>query len=107
MGHHDTLDGKQHEFDITLWPQCKTSPQRIGLYTEEKEFVHFNYVICTYRWFQQSKGSYEDEYFRLLLIRLLIDAYDCSEEPYELPSLIDMIRGLKDGSNRVTYLEAS
>ena len=108
MGHEDTLDGKEHEFDITLWPQCKTSPRRIGIHPQETGFVHFNYVICTYRWFQRSQTSYEDEHFRLLLIRLLIDAYDHSSGwPYELPSLAEMMKGLTDSSNPVTYLAES
>ena len=107
MGHDDTLNGEQHEFDITLWPQCKTAPERIGLRSEEKGFIHFNYVISAYRWFQQSTSSVEDQYFRLLLIRLLIDAYDAAGWRYELPELGDMIRGLTDPTNRVTYTDAA
>ena len=103
----NAFEGKTHVFSTTLWPQCNTPPDRLGLRPEEKGFVHFNYVIGTYRWFQESQGPYEDKRFRLLLIRLLIDAYDPSGWPYELPSLDDLIKGLADNSNRVTYLQES
>ena len=104
-GHDDTLDGKQHTFDTTLWPQCKTPPEQVGRHQREWGFIHFNYVVSTYRWFQQSKGSYEDNHFRLLLVRLLIDAYDRSGWFYEVPSLDDLAKGITDKSLRVTYLQ--
>lgn len=107
QAHENVLDGKRYMFDTTLWPQCKTPPERVGLHPQERGFIHFNYVIGTYRWFQQSQGPYEDKRFRLLLIRLLIDAYDPYGWPYEVPPLNDLIKGLADSSNRVTYLQES
>jgi hypothetical protein len=104
-GHENNIAGKTHIFDITLWPQCHTPPEQIGRHEQELGFVHFNYVICTYRWFQQHKGPYEDEYFRLLLIRLLINAFDSANWPYELPSLADLYKGIEDSSMPVTYLQ--
>lgn len=67
--------------------------------------LHFNYVTGTYRLFQKSKGSYEDNSLRLLLVRLLIDAYDRSEWVYEIPSINDLAKGITDKSNRITYVQ--
>lgn len=102
-GHHGGVGGKPHTFDVTLLPQCLTSPERISRHEKEWGFVHFNYVVCTYRWFQRSRGAYEDEHFRLLLVRLLIDAYDRSGWEYEVPALKKLERGLSDEGSRVTY----
>jgi len=104
-GHDGVIGGKSHTFDITFLPQCQTDPERVGRHQGSWSFVHFNYVICTYRWFQQSKGSFEDESFRLLLVRLLIDAYDRSGWYYEVPSIENLVKGITDSSNRVTYLQ--
>ncbi|NJO10691.1 MAG: hypothetical protein HC873_14725 [Leptolyngbyaceae cyanobacterium SL_1_1] len=104
-GHDGFVLGQPHTFDITLWPQCQTAPERIGRNQQDWEFVHFNYVIGTYRWFQRSKGSFEDENFRILLIRLLIDAFDSSSGwKYDIPTLVELKKGLSDRGARVTYL---
>jgi hypothetical protein len=107
MGHEDTLDGLPHVFDVTLWPQSRTPPQKIGRHATEVGFVHFNYVIGTYRLFQRSRSRFEDQHFRLLLIRLLIDAYDPSSWPYDVPSLEALASGLTDDDARVGYRQAS
>lgn len=104
-GHDGIVAGKPHTFDITFSPQCQTLPEKVGRDQREWEFVHFNYVICTYRLFQKSKGPYEDDNFRLLLVRLLINAYDQSGWSYEVPSLDGLIQGITNKSNRVTYLQ--
>lgn len=104
-GHDGIVAGKTHTFDITFWPQCQTRPEQIGRHHKEWGFIHFNYVIGTYRWFQRSRGPYEDDNFRLLLVRLLIDAYDRSGWFYEVPCLGDLLRGITDSCNRVTYLK--
>jgi hypothetical protein len=102
----NTYNGKLHGFDTTLWAQCHTPAQRIAC-RQENGFIHFNYVISAYRWFQQRQSSYEDQGFHLLLIRLLIDAYDRSDWPYALPSLRDLSKGLSDKSSPVTYIRES
>jgi len=104
-GHDGIVAGQPHTFDITFWPQCQTVPERISRHHREWGFIHFNYVIGTYRWFQRSRGPFEDENFRLLLVRLLIDAYDSSGWHYEVPSLGELIKGINDGDCRVTYLK--
>lgn len=104
-GHDEILNGKSHLFDITYWPQYKTPPERVGRHEQELGFIHFNYVTGTYRRFQKSKGSREDETFRLLLVRLLINAYDQSDWPYEIPPIDNLAKGITDKSNRITYVQ--
>lgn len=105
-GHDGPLRGEIHTFDTTLLPQALTSPERVGRRAEAPDFVHFNYVICTYRFFQKSRASFEDEYFRILLIRLLIDAFDPGGWGYDAPAIEELARGLTDPSRRVTYRSA-
>ncbi|MEA5571257.1 hypothetical protein [Calothrix sp. UHCC 0171] len=104
-GHDNEINGKAHTFDVTLFPQCKTDPKFIDRHQEEWGFVHFNYVICTYRWFQKSKVSFEDESFRILLIRLLINAFDTSAWKYDVPEVDELVKGINDASNCVTYMQ--
>ncbi|MEB3358108.1 MAG: hypothetical protein VKK04_15375 [Synechococcales bacterium] len=108
-GHDDVIHGQAHTFDTTLWPQCQTNPNAIRRHQREWGFVHFNYVISTYRHFQKSQKSdrpFEDINFRILLIRLLINAYDPGDWPYAVPTLETLIRGLTDETNPVTYQQA-
>lgn len=104
-GHDEVVAGQLHTCDITFWPQYLTPPEQVGHNQKEWGFVHFNYVTGTYRRFQQSRSPYEDDNFRLLLVRLLINAYDKSGWSYEVPSLNDLAEGITDGSSRVTYLQ--
>jgi hypothetical protein len=104
-GHDAMLNGKPYLFDITYWPQYKTPPEKVGRYQEELGFIHFNYVTGTYRLFQKSKGPHEDDSFRLLLVRLLIDAYDQSGWVYEIPPVDGLAKGITDPSNRITYVQ--
>lgn len=102
-GHDGTFRGEKHMFDITLLPQALTPPEKVGRRGEAPDFIHFNYVICTYRNFQNSQGSFEDDYFRILLIRLLIDAFDAGDWTYDAPPVSELAAGLTDSSRRVTY----
>jgi hypothetical protein len=110
-GHNGVVAGKAHEFDTMLLPQSLTEPARISRHQGEWGFVHFNYVICTYRWFQAAKragkGPYADEHWRILLIRLLADAYESSETEAEVPSLGELAKGLTGESKRVDYRGAT
>lgn len=106
IGHDNVLHGEPHTFDTTLLPQCHTPPERIDYQEVKGGFVHFNYVISTYRWFQKSRDTFEDEHFRLLLVRLLIEAFDRSGWEYEVPPLAGLEKGLRDPANRVTYRKA-
>lgn len=104
-GHDEIVAGKQHTCDISFWPQYQTPAEQIGRHEKEWGFIHFNYVTGNYRRFQKSSGSFEDDGFKLLLVRLLIDAYDKSDWPYEVPPLNQLIRGIDDASQRVTYTQ--
>lgn len=104
-GHDDVVKGQVHAFDTTLYPQAMTPQERVGRRAEEPEFVHFNYVMGSYRPFQNSKRPFEDDYFRVLLIRLLIDAFDADSANwnYDAPTAAELALGLSDSSARVTY----
>lgn len=104
-GHDEVVAGKLHTCDISFWPQYQTPREQIGRHEKEWGFTHFNYVTGTYRRFQQSSGSFEDDRFKLLLVRLLIDAYDNSGWSYEVPEVRDLVKGMTDASRRVTYLK--
>jgi len=102
-GHQGVINGVAHEFDTTFLPQCQTPAERIGRHEKEWDFVHFNYVICTYREFQKSVRRFEDTNFRVLLVRLLIDACDRSGWVYDAPPISELAMGLRNPSRRVTY----
>lgn len=102
-GHDGEFKGETHTFDITLLPQALTAPERVGRRERTESFVHFNYVISTYRWFQKSEGPFDDSKFRLLLVRLLIEAFDDSGWEYEVPGLDELARGVGDRTRRVFY----
>lgn len=94
MGHVGEILEQQHIFDTTLHPQALTDPRKIGLREQDDSIVHFNYVISTYRHFAKSKGGFEDDRFRLLLIRLFVDLFAQVEANYALPSAEELRRGL-------------
>jgi len=103
-GHRGECCGQSHIFDTTLLPQTKTPPERIAR-LENLPFVHFNYVISTYRSFQKAQGPFEDSYYRLLLIRLLHDAYGsshCKVPPFEI-----LLKGCEDFTLPVIYKDAT
>jgi hypothetical protein len=104
-GHDGEIAGQSHTFDTTLFPQCQTQPHLIKYHQQEWGFIHFNYVICTYRWFQKSKTSFEDQCFRILLIQLLINAFDQSGWKYKVPELEELIKGITDSTNSITYTQ--
>ncbi|BAZ16519.1 hypothetical protein NIES4071_83960 [Calothrix sp. NIES-4071] len=103
-GHDGEIAGVLHTFDTTLFPQCQTKPDLIRYHQREWGFIHFNYVICTYRWFQKSKTPFEDECFRIVLIRLLIEAFD-TDWKYQVPEIDELIKGITDSANPVTYIQ--
>ncbi len=102
-GHHSVWKGEAHTFDSTLLPQALTPPERVGRWDRLQDFVHFNYVISAYRWFQNGRGSFDDPHFRILFLRLLIDVFDPGGWPYEAPTAVELARGLTDPSSRVVY----
>lgn len=107
LGHDGVLDGEKHTFDTTLFPQCMTEPQRIAWHSPASGLIHFNYVICSYRYYLDQQIGYEDEQFRLLLIRILIDLFDRESPEYPLPIARQLQDGLTDDSAPVTYRKSS
>lgn len=104
-GRDGVIAGERHVCDLTLWPQCHTPPGKIDRWQREWGFIHFGHVIAAYRWFRQCECAYEDEHFRILLIRLLIMAYDDSGWPYDIPALDILKQGLTESASPVTYLQ--
>ena len=102
--HRARLDGlEEHVFDVTLYTQALTAPERCALHPGATEsFEHFNWVIGVYRHFQQAGGTpFEDDRFLLLLIRLLSDALDAP--PGDVPPVGELARGIEDAGAPVVY----
>ncbi len=104
MGHDAELFGETHTFDTTLWAQTQTLGERVDVH-ERSDFVHFNYVITTYRHFQRHGPGYEDQSFRLLLIALLVELFGSSESATLVPPLASLARGLGNPDSLVLYPE--
>lgn len=103
-GHRNTLGGHRHDFDTLLLAQCLTAPKRIARSSRDWQFVHFNYVVCTYRWFLGNRGVFQDSSFRLLLIRLLMEACGYGHaEAATLPGLDEFHEALRGRSSRIAY----
>lgn len=101
-GHVYPIRGVPHVCDVTFIAQTMTDSDKIGLHSQEEAFLHFNYVISTYRWFEKSKNSFEDDHFRLLLTRLLHDCL-CPEQVCKIPPLSVLKEGWRDAHAPVTY----
>jgi len=105
-GHRARLDGEEHAFDVTLYPQALSAPERCALHDATASLEHFNYAIGTYRNFQHARGApFEDDTFRLLLIRLLSDALEAA--PGDVPTIAELARGIEDDLAPVFYSSAA
>jgi hypothetical protein len=104
LAHPMDVGGEQHVVDTTVFAQMRTPPGRLTLHGSDSEFVHFNYVVSTYRKFQAHRGTtFEDSAFRLLFIRLLTEALQVATDNDDLPSLTDLTRGLTPAPGCVVY----
>lgn len=101
IAHEGEVDGEKHSFDTCVHPQVVSDPARRRVVPSD-DVVHFNYVIATYRHFQRSRGGFEDDRFRLLLIRLFVDIFG-QELSGALPSLAELAQGLHGAHAPVTY----
>ena len=99
----ERVAGVTHVLDNTFWPQCQTPADRIDRHRGPLGLVHLGAVMCEYRRFQISRGPFADPHFRLLAIRLLVDACDPTGWPCDVPPLDDLVRSLTDTSSRVAY----
>jgi hypothetical protein len=104
-GHKRFVRGRLINFDSTLFPQFLTDPVEVGINKEygQDEFLHFNFVISIYRLFCKSRGPFEDKYFKLLLIRSLIDALGDAGWTYAVPSMKDLVGALAGTDEKVSY----
>jgi len=103
IGHDAVVFNEPHNCDTTLHPQALTPPDQVGVHNREQEFVHFNYVISTYREFQHSRESFVDSQYRLLLIRLFIDIFGQKSWEYDVPDAPTLTKGLTDPTVAVRY----
>lgn len=94
IGHDGVLWEQKHTFDTTLYPQALSEASRIGVNEVPGEFVHFNYVISTYRKWQRRRGEIFDDRFLVLLIRVFVDLFAADPGSYHLPSADELARGL-------------
>lgn len=87
IGHDGRLFGETHTFDTTLLPQALTPAELIDHTDDPDEFVHFNYVISSYRHFQRQGQSYYDDRFRLLFVAVVSELLGT---PCALPSTLEL-----------------
>jgi hypothetical protein len=101
------FQGSERDFDSMDYVQVRTPPERRALWEAPDNYAHFNAAISAYRLFQESGDRpFVDERFRILLIRLLSDAFGNGDESHHLPSATELARGIDDGDPRVTYRAA-
>ncbi len=103
MSHDAVVDGERHTFDTSFWPQLMTDPARIAVADVSGSLVHFNHLISTYRYYQDHRGSFHDGGFRLLVLRVLVDAFAGPGEDHGVPSADQLVAGLAGGPGRVRY----
>jgi hypothetical protein len=102
--HYRNVNGGVHMFDTMDYPQVHIPSERRRLAEAPDAFVHFRQVITVFRRFQLADGRpYEDVRFRLLLIRLLMDAFGGSDSRLPPPPVDELARGITDASAPVTY----
>ena len=102
-GQRVNLDGKKLAFDTTHLAQYLSTPDEIKYETVATPFVHFNYLISTYRHYQNSPKPFEDPWFKIFLIRLLIDSTNETDWPYEIPSYNDFLKALNGKSKYIKF----
>ncbi len=107
IGHEAEALGERHVFDTTLRAQMLSDPDRIRTHEIDEQFVHFNYVISTYRHYQNAKGRFVDDKYRLLLIRLFVDLFAQYPATYNLPTLEELAAGLNGADAPVRYPPAT
>ncbi len=105
-GQTATVKGKTYEFDTTLLPQCMSAPEEVQHNVLNNAMVHFNYIITTYRNFNKSPKPFHDSAFKMLFIRLLVDALDHSGWHYDLPTLQSCVAGLAGADPSISYADS-
>ena len=101
------VGGLAIKVDTTVHAQATTPPHRVGRYEPAPGSVfHLYGVITTYRRYQRSSPTFEDDRFHVLFIRLLADGLRLRDPP-DLPALDQLVRGIDDGDQRVHYTHAA
>lgn len=108
FAHRAQVAGQLHLVDTTFFAQTRTDPAKLRVRRSGVEVAHFNYVISTYRRFQNhlasaAPGSFSDSNLRLLLVRMFIDLFDTTATRYAVPSLQTLQDGLGDSDAAVLY----
>jgi hypothetical protein len=102
LGHDGSLFGEWHTFDTTLLPQAQSDPATIDHTDEEEAFVHFNYVITSFRHFQRQGPSFYDDNFRLLFIALATQLLGASADR-GFPTVAKLAGGAVHGNGPMRY----
>lgn len=91
--HFTRINGNIHGCDMLYYAQSITAPEKIGRIVDSKDdIIHFNWVISSYRNWQNEKAKGLATLLRLFLIRLLVDSYDNSGWKCDVPPLIRLAR---------------
>lgn len=103
MGHDGHLYSEAHTFDTTLLPQALTDAALVDHTDDPESFVHFNYVITCYRFFQQQGASYCDDNYRLLFVAIVTHLLGISRDPNRFPSVAQLANGARTGSGPMRF----
>ncbi len=103
IGHPDELFDESHVFDTTLFPQAVTDPNKVDHAGLSDEFVHFNYVITAYRFFQRHGPGYLDDRFLMLFISLMTDLLGAGKYGSALPVPEKMVEALHASSPAIQF----
>jgi len=103
-GQKAVWNGRMRVFDTTILPQWLSCPDEIAISYAEHDLIHFTYTISSYRHYCRLPRPFNDKYFRILLLRLLVDALDNSGWTYHLPPLENIIEGIAGNDKFVSYV---
>jgi hypothetical protein len=93
-GQSSVVKGRRQEFDTMLLPQYLTDANLIDWTPRYGDFLHFRYVIATYRNFLNGKRVLPNYGLKLFLIRILIDVFDISGWHYShVPEHSEFLEG--------------
>lgn len=103
IGHDGRLFAEAHTFDTTLLPQAVTAPTLVDHTDDPESFVHFNYVITCYRFFQQQGAAYCDDNFRLLFVAIVTHLLGVGQAHSNFPTVGQLAAGARSGSGPMLY----
>jgi len=107
IGHLGEMFDESHVFDTTLMPQALTDPAKVDHAGMTDEFVHFNYVITAYRFYQRHGPGYLDDRFLMLFISLMTDLLGAGRYGSALPMPAAMADALHSSSPAMRFPDPS